>query len=367
MSDAFLVHRGHIHDWLDLLGRRPRGEVRYEPLRDGKSGAYTFRVIVDDEVLILKVVSSDNHPLIVERGVRETLFYSRLAGAVPIGTPEVVASYGPEVAAGHGRRLCVRGASAGRQLLGGKEATAGAGQVVSALLLRGYRTPEPVASWDQSRFEDIARQLASLHAVHWGRVDELGSFEWLRQPDSDLSSYYDSARSAWRGLWSQERLAPVFDPSVIHRIEHALDHVRTVVANAESSSTHQADLPLTLCHGDAHHENLLVRDDGAWVWADWQEVRIGYGPDDISFFYQRAVAAGGTADWLHMLRAYHRELECQTGTIIDFEVIRRRAVSYELTTRLFQWPVYLEQAPENVIRAHVSRVIELIAEWNAAC
>lgn len=362
MSDAASVHQGHIYDWLDLLGHRPRGAVRYEPLRDGKSGAYTFRIIVDDEVLILKVVSSGSHPFVIARGVREALFYSRLAGAVPLSTPEVVASYGPKVGTGHGGSSCVHDASEGRQSLSGEVATAAAGQVVSALLLRAYRSPEPVGSWDRSRFEDVARQMARLHAVYWDRVDEFRSSEWLRQPDSDLSPYYDSARSAWRGLWSQERLAPVFDPSVIQRIEHALDHVRTVLEDAEPSNTHHADLPLTLCHGDAHHENLLVREDGAWVWSDWQEIGIGYGPDDVSFFYQRASASGARADLEQMLRAYHEELERQTRKTVEFAAIRRRAGMYELMTRLFHWPMYLQQAGESTVRLQVSRVLELLAD-----
>jgi len=101
----------------------------------------------------------------------------------------------------------------------------------------------------------------------------------------------EPARAAWRALWTQPRLAAVFDQATIARVEGALQSLAV-----EPVASASPDLPLTLCHGDAHHENLLTRDDGAWVWADWQEVGIGCGVDDVSFFYQRSMAAGGNPD-----------------------------------------------------------------------
>lgn len=329
MSQATSLHQERIQHWLDVLGYRPRGELRFQLLRDGRSGAFTYRIRSVGEALILKIVLAESPPEVVGRGVREVLFYSRLAGTIPLLLPEVVASYGPEEGA----------------TLDGL-----------ALLLKEYRSPQPVASWDPDQYEAVARQLARLHALYWGKAEKLARLEWLRQPNDDFSPLRESALSAWRALWAQERLVKVFDALVIDRIEKALDHLTSRLSAPTSS-----ELPLTLCHGDAHHENLLVREDGAWVWTDWQEVGIGHGADDVSFFYQRAVAAGGKAVLTDMLCAYHKELEHQTGTTIHLEALQRRAALHELTTRLFHWPVYLEHAPESVIRVHVSRVTGLLS------
>jgi aminoglycoside phosphotransferase (APT) family kinase protein len=48
------------------------------------------------------------------------------------------------------------------------------------------------------------------------------------------------------------------------------------------------DLPACLIHGDLHAGNLLRDAEGASVWADWQEVGIGQGPEDLALLWQRA-------------------------------------------------------------------------------
>lgn len=372
-SSTLHEHEDRVRYCLELLGFRPHGELHLEPLRDGRSGAFTYRIRSGNEALILKIVLADSHPLVVERGRREALFYSLLGGVVPLAVPEVVATYGP-----------VRDAA---EQDGSRNNAAPVG---TALLLRAYRSPQPVAAWAQSQYEEVARQLAGLHALYWGKTDKLEKHDWLRRSSDDFSRFKEGAHSSWRGLWSQERLAAVFDAPVISRIERALEELTSQSTSsvpaapestAETTSVRKSDrrsacqsafdasrsfgLPLMLCHGDAHHENLLVRDDGALVWSDWQEVGIGYGPDDVSFFYQRAVAAGGKVDWAAMLRAYHAELERLTGETIDLSALRRRAAFYEATTRLYHWPAYLQQAPESVVRAHVSRVMDLLSELDS--
>lgn len=352
-----------VEGWLKLLGYRRNGPLRIEALRDGRSGAVTCRVVDAGEEMVLKAVLSESPRWVLERGTREVLFYSRLAGIVPVTVPEVVATYGPVDEPARGDATQRQPTS--RESIDNLDDGLGGGlEVCSALLLKAYRAPEPVRRWSRAKYEAVAKQLARLHSVHWGMTDGLRLFEWLRRPAVDFSSSRDPAHAAWRALWEQERLAGVFDGAVTGVIENALECLAG--SSGASSRESSVSLPLTLCHGDAHPENLLVRDDGAWVWSDWQEVGIGYGPDDVSFFYQRAAAAGGMVDLEHMLRTYHQELERQTGTRIDFEAIRRRALEYEVTTRLFQWPMHLEHAPESVIRAHVARVRELLVELNVA-
>jgi aminoglycoside phosphotransferase len=324
MADEVASHMQYIEQWLQLLSYPPRGEIDFEVLRAGQSGAMTYRLRVSGEVLVLKIIPVKSAPYVLKRGERETLFYTLLAASIPVLTPKVVACYGPDA------RGC-------------------------ALLLKAYDSLQAIARWPETDYQTAARQLARLHAAYWDKTDTLQPYTWLRQPSHDFAPYREGALTAWRALWTQERLAALFDTRMIRRIEQEVDEL-----TRSPSSNQVINLPLTLCHGDAHHENVLVRGDGAWVWADWQEVGIGYGHDDLSFFYQRAAAAGGRVSLSLLLHAYQAELANCVGTTIDLTVLEQAVARSELTTRLLHWPAYLADAADAVVRQHVARVAVLL-------
>lgn len=112
--------------------------------------------------------------------------------------------------------------------------------------------------------------------------------------------------------------------------------------------------------------NVLEHASGEWVWVDWQEVGMDKGTKDLSFFYQRATAVGGKVTLASLVDAYWEELEHQTGKSLDLAVLQRSAELYELTSRLFHWPQYLENAPDFRIREHVSRVMDLLEIFEIA-
>jgi hypothetical protein len=314
-----------VRRWLEVLAY-PRREVsRVVALRSGASGASTYRVEFGDETLILKVVAPGSPPHILERGWREVLFYRHLAPLVPVRTPEVLASHGPSP---DGR----------------------------AVLLRAYAAPPGIASWVPARYRTAASQLAALHASYWNRTDELHHFAWLRgSGDPARATSPAAALVTWRALWRQQRLADIFDAGTVSAIEAGVDQVDGFRARVR-----HLGLPLTVCHGDAHHENVLMGADGRWLWADWQEVGVGCGPDDLSFFFQRAAAAGGSPDLPDMLRAYQDELERRCGTRAAKETLEAAVWTCEAVQRLVEWPQYLARASETVVRRHVERTLVLL-------
>jgi hypothetical protein len=322
-----MSHPEHARSWLDRLAYRPGDVTRVEVLGSSPSGAWTCRLDVGDEGLILKVVSAASPPYVLERGRREVLFYRHFSDIVPVRTPEIVASYGP--------------ASDG-----------------CALLLRVYDPPPAIAGWGQELYRTAATELAMLHASYWDSTDGLDGLGWLRQPHGDDPGPAISpaaALSSWRALWTQRRFATVFDPPAMRAIETGIDavhHLRAIVRGL--------GLPPTLCHGDAHHENVLMDADGTWLWTDWQEVGVGCGPDDLSFFYQRATAAGGSPDLPGMLQAYRAELGRRCEASIELEQLKTAVAVREVVQRLIEWPGYLARASEAVVRRHVVRTLALL-------
>lgn len=315
-----------VERWLEVLAYRPRDRIRVAVLRAGPSGASTFRLGHGDEQLILKVVPADSPPHALERGRREVRFYHHLSSAVPLRTPEVLALHesSPEGC---------------------------------ALLLRAGDAPPRIADWGCSLYRIMASQLAALHATYWDRTDELERFAWLRgfgdAPGGAPSPA--QALASWRALWRQPRLTAVFGTRVVRAIEtgiHEIERLRDRIR--------RLGLPFTLCHGDAHHENVLMGADGTWLWADWQEVGVGHGTDDLSFFYQRAAAAGGSPDLPDMLLAYQAELERRGGIRLATETLQLAVAVREAIQRLAEWPHYLASASQDVVRRHVERTLNVL-------
>jgi hypothetical protein len=100
--------------------------------------------------------------------------------------------------------------------------------------------------------------------------------------------------------------------------------------------------PRTLCHGDCHIGNLLRDGEGNLVWADWQEVGISRGPEDLSFPLQRAFPTGETCFAEAAITQYRARLEAETGEPVSLDDVRRAMDGYELRARLLEWPTYLD-------------------------
>ncbi|HHX63821.1 MAG TPA: aminoglycoside phosphotransferase family protein [Chloroflexi bacterium] len=293
----------------------------YELLGGGISGAGTYRLRLSTGHAVLKVTSADSEDYRLERSRREMAFFLTLAPQLPLRVPEV---------------------------LGGCESP----DLGICLLLAAY-TPMRAADWNRADYLAVAEELAQLHAVYWGQSHRLDAYDWLRRPDvRALSRDIDHAREAWRALHEIPRFGPVLSGPTLDRIIGLLERERAI-------EDALATLPLTLCHGDCHADNLLRASDGGLVWADWQEVGIGPGSGDLSFFFQRATFGRAPLPTEIMIETYRRTLENATGEKLPSDAIQRVLAADELRTRLLAWPDYLARASEEQMAGMIGRIREL--------
>jgi aminoglycoside phosphotransferase (APT) family kinase protein len=95
-----------------------------------------------------------------------------------------------------------------------------------------------------------------------------------------------------------------------------------------------------LVHGDCHAQNLLLDEDGELVWADWQAVGHGHGPEDLALLWQRAQFNGATPPRAATLTAYAEGRDIRLD-----ETFQRAVTAAELCLLLVGWPGFLLQEP----------------------
>jgi hypothetical protein len=113
---------------------------------------------------------------------------------------------------------------------------------------------------------------------------------------------------------------------------------------------------MTLCHGDCHLDNLLRDQDGHLIWADWQEVRIGYGPSDLTFLMQRAEANGADIAHDRIVAAYCKALKAAGVAGVNERAITSAMNESERRTRLLYWPNYMSDATLEGMAHHLTHI-----------
>lgn len=293
--------------------------ARLELLGGGASGAATYRVYGLAEPCVLKVIEAGSPDYLRTRGQREICFYRQLAVHVPLRTPQVMASVLEESG------YC-------------------------ALLIAAY---SPIASANElnmTQFVEVAEQLAGFHAVHWNRTDLLGGFPWIEQPKIvDLSQAAHHAAQCWRKLGQQSQFRELLTGLRLRQIEAALGEI-------SATPEYGVKTAMTLCHGDCHLENVLRDPDGCLVWADWQEVRVGHGPSDLSFLIQRAEANGAKIAHHVLIGAYCKALEAAGIRNVDQGEIEHALHESERRTRLLFWPDYMMETTAEAMVHHLERI-----------
>jgi Ser/Thr protein kinase RdoA (MazF antagonist) len=293
--------------------------ARLELLSGGVSGASTYRVHGLPEPCVLKVTKAESSDEVRARGHREIHFYNEIAARIPLHTPRVLASLIEESG------YCT-------------------------LLLEAYAPMQPANELDDAEFAEIAKQLGRFHAVHWNQTDQLDTFSWLDKPKIvDLTNDVRHASETWQLLAQQPQFRDLLTDSRVRDIKAALAEVRT-------KPEYGHDTPMTLCHGDCHLENLLSDQEGRLIWADWQEVRIGYGPTDLSFLIQRAETNGANIAHDSVVAAYCNALEASDVRGVNEAAITSAMNESERRTRLLYWPDYLRDATSEAMVHHLSRI-----------
>lgn len=313
-------HRNRIALCLHAMGRNP-AIARYDVLQGGISGAFTYRVRLANDTLVLKIAGAESSPDALDRFRREIMFYRLLAGRVSLRVPAVLGLSADEPS--------------------------------PWLCLRAYQPAPPIESWEQRHYLEIAGQLGWFHAAFWNREAELSHLVWLRRPDGVTDpATLQRAAASWHALQQQLPLHDAVTPVEIAWIEAMLSRVDRLDAALGA-------FPMTLRHGDCHHGNLLMDGAGHWVWADWQETGLGPGPDDLSFLFQRARFAGAAVPEEAAVAAYHHSLEAALEERVPLDAIRRVMHASELRTMLLLWPPFLPHLSAEQLEVFMRRLHHL--------
>ena len=290
-----------------------------ELLSGGVSGAATYRVHGLTEPCVLKIIAAESAAYVRARGYREIRFYNELAARIPLHTPRVLGSLIEESG------FC-------------------------ALLLAAYTPIKPARELDDAEFTEIARELASFHAVYWDHTDQLDNLSWLVKPKPlDLTKDARHAYETWQALAQQPQFYEVLTDATLRNIESVLVEVGT-------KPEYGPQTVMTLCHGDCHLDNLLRDQEGGLLWADWQEVRIGHGPSDLTFLIQRAEANRADIAQEAVIAAYCSALEAAGVEGVNEDAIKFSMNESERRSRLLYWPDYLRDATPETMTHHLTRI-----------
>jgi Ser/Thr protein kinase RdoA (MazF antagonist) len=314
---------------LRRLGReQTAASVTVRLLTGGLSGSSVYHLDLAGEEAVLKLTLPGRDRRAVARARREAQFYSELATRVPVSVPHVL----------------------GLDL----NETAGI-----AVLLAAYAPSPPPDRWTQEAYAQVARQLGRLHAAFWDKTAVPAVPAWLRAtPKVTLARCRDAA-ATWHALGERDDLREVLAP-----YGRRLERLVTAVPALEPRMT---TVPATLCHGDFHAGNLLRGPDGEWIWADWQEVRLGPGVDDLAFFWQRAFVASATPPpHESMVQAYAAGLATSRGGLVPPARLDQALAWAELRLWLVDWPGYLGALSVTRMERVLRRIETLIDQMEVA-
>ncbi|MBM3240081.1 aminoglycoside phosphotransferase family protein [Candidatus Poribacteria bacterium] len=209
---------------------KPEAEIiEYEVLQGGISGSYTYRINLASEQVVLKVTMSGAESYVFQRAQREAAFYQDLADRIPLSVPHVLSIHTDDV---HGIYL----------------------------LLAAYQPSPPPAKWDEARYIEMAQQLGRFHATFWDKTDTLTEFHWLRRREQEsIDTEIQSAYSYWQNLKKEQRFENVLTARYYRLVHELLEQIKDIESVIQS-------LPLALCHGDCHIDNLLEDSSGNLIW-----------------------------------------------------------------------------------------------------
>jgi Ser/Thr protein kinase RdoA (MazF antagonist) len=283
---------------LDPVRVRQRRQL---PGAGSGSGVYLLRF--DEGEVVLKITRHGGGEG-VPGARREVRFYRELAPRLPVLAPRLLASAD--------------------------------GDQVTCLLLSAAHPASQANGWTRRRWVEVATELGILHG---SEVALAGASAWLRRIRPLEQHDAAGAMAYWRKAG-------------------CADLAEQLLSASPELAAAVAALPDCLVHGDCHTGNLLVDAAGELVWADWQEVSIGHGPEDLALLWQRAEFDGARPPRSAMLAVYARA----RGLASDV-VLRRSMVAAELLLLLLAWPQHLIVADSGRCRLMIRRLYRLAAAW----
>ncbi len=307
-------------------------------------------------------ISVDQNKAIGEMGglyEREIRFYRELAARVPIRTPRFYyGDYDPNPLSGREERVVAfmeRWPTWLVRLLMPVFRWLSAHSRRRYVLLMEDLAPAPVgdqvAGCDREVAETVLRNLATLHAAFWERLDG-PEYSWL-------------ARIDWLKHWFHvlyRQGHPIFAAGLGARFPRLTGLGSFLDARALDVIDRLAALPHTLSHGDYRLDNMCLGRDAAGrldvATFDWQGPYRGPGVIDLAYFISGNLdAAESRPHEVELVRAYHDELAKHGVADFAFE---RCWHGYQLSKLLIVYRVILSF---HMIDFQNERGVKLIDTW----
>ncbi len=135
----------------------------------------------------------------------------------------------------------------------------------------------PLAAGDTAVLLD---QLAALHAAYWESERFQGDLDWVQPHTSGPIHELFSAEAGVALLIDHELATHQFKRELVQSTGETAHSLRAKVAHVQA---HQATLPCTLLHGDAHIGNTYRLPDGLRGYLDLQLAAHGFCMHDVSY------------------------------------------------------------------------------------
>ena len=157
------------------------------------------------------------------------------------------------------------------------------------------------------------RELSKMHAAWW-EDQALEGYAWLGKGNDLRRSLYQLYPEAWAGM--RDALAPVLTAAEVRICDGLSSYLPTLMSELDR-------MPVTLCHGDFHPDNLLwdqTGEPGTVRAVDWQIATRGPAILDVAWFLGMGIMK---AD-VHLVRQvylpeYHRALLACGVTHYEYE------------------------------------------------
>jgi len=175
----------------------------------------------------------------------------------------------------------------------------------------GPRAPHINSMMDEDNVaavEAILDTLARLHAHYWETPRFRSDLAWVQnQVEGQLETLFCGLL---REHIAKELRREKFKDEMVQEVRGS---EAQLFAGMRALKRHQATLPQTVLHGDAHFANTYVLPDGTGGVLDWQVSARGFLMHDIGYFLPTALSVDMRRRKERELLAYYRDRLCSHG------------------------------------------------------
>lgn len=183
------------------------------------------------------------------------------------------------------------------------------------------------------RIRSLIDQLSSLHARYWNSPHFGSSLNWIES----------HTRGAIHDLFTSTRVAQFAEYQVAteqikqEMLQRMGVSPQELFEQFQRVQQHQATLPQTICHGDAHIANTYILPDDSAGLLDWQLASQGYAMHDICYAIVTSLSIADRRANERDLLAYYRE-QLRSKGVTDVPSLDDLWLEYR---RAMVWNVYI--------------------------